>query len=255
MNNYQNFIFDLDGTLYHGDASIPNAVIYVNKLTQSGKNVYLLTNNSTLPVKDIFSKMTNMGYEIDIKNIITSSQITHNYAKLNGIKNPYIIGEIGLKENFFFTELESIDAVITGLDRDFNYEKLVNAVELIRSGSRFIATNTDRLLPTANGYNPGAGTIVNAISYATNIEPIIMGKPSRVCLDYLEKNVKINKKNTLFVGDNLLTDIKQADDYGYDSLLVMSGVHNIRDVEKLGIKPKYISESLSEKEIRLYENK
>lgn len=252
--DYQNYIFDLDGTLYNGGKAITAAVKFINELLIQNRRIYFLTNNSTIPEEEIMQKLRKMNYPVELDSIITSSMIALDYSIQILVKNPYIVGERGLKDKFIFEKSKYVDAVICGLDREFNYEKLYDAAHYIGKGAKFIATNSDKILPTENGYSPGAGSILSSVAYATDVEPIIVGKPSKTCIEYLKKKLSITRENTIFVGDNLLTDIKQADDYGFDSIFVTTGVHDIDDIVRLQVKPKYISESLGLKGIEKYED-
>ena len=52
------------------------------------------------------------------------------------------------------------------------------ACGLIRRGARFTATHPDRLIPGEGGLLPYMGGILEAMTAATGVEPIIAGKPS-----------------------------------------------------------------------------
>ena len=61
---------------------------------------------------------------------------------------------------------EAVDAVMVGLHRQFDYERLRIAATAVRRGARFIATNSDVTFPTPDGLIPGAGAIVAAVAAA-----------------------------------------------------------------------------------------
>ena len=90
-----------------------------------------------------------------------------------------IVGEAGLRqaveeEGFVVVEdgEASCDWVIAGLDRGFTYAKLAGATRAIMGGARFVATNSDALLPGECGLVvPGAGTMIAAIPTATAVAP------------------------------------------------------------------------------------
>jgi len=56
---------------------------------------------------------------------------------------------------------------------------------------------------------------------------MIVGKPNPYFVDHVVSKYGFDKSKCLFVGDNLETDIKMAEDTGISSLLVLSGVTNL----------------------------
>ena len=88
----------------------------------------------------------------------------HDYPK-----EVYLVGEDAFKlilEDHGFNVLDSSEGaktVVVGINFSFDYEKLKHAIIAILNGADFIASNTDALLPTEDGFLPGAGTMVAAI--------------------------------------------------------------------------------------------
>ena len=73
------FLFDLDGTVYLGDTVIEGAIETLKKLTAMGKKVCFLTNNSSKDKREYVKKITDMGYPVDLWQIITSTMATIRY--------------------------------------------------------------------------------------------------------------------------------------------------------------------------------
>ncbi len=121
--------------------------------------------------------------KLDVLQIVNSADATAQFLSRHfpGGGPVYIIGENGLTETLenqgFYISERDVLAVIVGMDRKVNYEKLGKAATLIRSGAMFIGTNPDRTYPTPEGLMPGAGSILAAVVAASETEPQIMGKP------------------------------------------------------------------------------
>lgn len=64
-------------------------------------------------------------------------------------------------------------------------------------------------------------------------------------LDMVKSLYQIDEKRSIFVGDNLHTDILFAKDGNIDSLLVLTGVTTERDCQEEGIWPSYIIQGIS----------
>ena len=94
------------------------------------------------------------------------------------------------------------EAVVMGLDRGVNFRKMVEATLLVRTGIPFYATNTDKTFPTPRGQIPGAGAWISVITTATDVQPIVAGKPFPFLMDLsLEKlGTKRKKRWSLATG-------------------------------------------------------
>ena len=59
-------------------------------------------------------------------------------------------------EGFVAADTE-VEVVVASVNRDVTYPKIKRAVDLIRGGARFIATNLDPNIPSEDGVLPGSG--------------------------------------------------------------------------------------------------
>jgi len=120
-----------------------------------------------------------------------------------------------------------IDAVVVGLDNDFNYRKLCIANVLLQKHPEalLIATNEDAydLVGSDARHLPGNGSLVKAIECCSQRDAINVGKPSKILAELLSEEHGLNPARTLFVGDRLDTDIKFGKDGGMQSALVLTG--------------------------------
>ncbi|SFQ19156.1 4-nitrophenyl phosphatase [Bradyrhizobium sp. Ghvi] len=64
-----------------------------------------------------------------------------------------------------------------GLDHHITHEKMRIAVEADHEWSSLIGANPDLLLPSADGFEPGAGATIAAVAAAAQVKPLIAGKP------------------------------------------------------------------------------
>jgi len=138
-----------------------------------------------------------------------------------------------------------VGAVVTGLDVNLNYRRLATAQSYIQRGALFIATNTDVNFPFASGDHtqrllPGAGSIVKALETCTQKTPFVVGKPSGYFLELIELEHHIDKSKTVFIGDNLHTDILFGNGLGIQTIFVTTGVSKLEDMDTYGIYPSYV---------------
>ena len=93
----------------------------------------------------------------------------------------------------------------------------------VRAGATWMATNTDKTLPSPRGPLPGNGSLVAVLRTALDREPdVVVGKPAPALFTTAASLSKAQRPLT--VGDRLDTDIEGAVNAGMDSLLVLTGV-------------------------------
>lgn len=249
----------------------------------SGKKVIFVTNNSTKSRQDYQKKLTSMGIPSDVEEIFASAYSSAIYIsrilKLPPGKNKvFVLGESGIEtelktENVPFiggtdpslrrdmtpadytalADGSAIDpevgVVLAGLDFHINYLKLSTAYQYLRRGAKFLATNTDSTLPSANSFFPGAGSISIPLVYMTGEQPTALGKPSQAMMDAIEGKFQLDRARTCMVGDRLNTDIQFGIEGGLGgTLAVLTGVSKKEDWEAddAAAVPAYYVDKLSD---------
>jgi glycerol 3-phosphatase-2 len=136
-------------------------------------------------------------------------------------------------------------AVVQGYAPDLSYGLLAEAAMAVRDGALFVAANTDRTLPSPRGLAPGNGSLVQVITTATGVQPIVAGKPEPPL--HHEAVARTGAKRPLVVGDRLDTDIEGAFRGGADSLMVLTGVSTPRELVLAPPpqRPTYVSADLA----------
>jgi len=227
-------ILDMDGVVWRGDTPIGDLVATFQRIRERGLKFVFATNNSTKTSEQYVAKLKGFGVDVEPWQVVTSSQaaaraIAQTYSR--GTK-ALVIGEDGLRipleqEGFEIVSLESApeaQVVVMGMDRGVSFEKLSEATLLIRQGVQFYATNMDKTFPTPRGQIPGAGAWASVIITATNVEPIVAGKPFPFLMELSLERLGTRKEETLVVGDRLETDIAAGQRVGCPTALVLSGV-------------------------------
>ncbi|WP_048055931.1 HAD-IIA family hydrolase [Pyrococcus sp. ST04] len=251
-------IFDMDGVLYRGNKPIEGARELVELLKSSGVPFLFLTNNSTKTPRMYREKLERMGIDVSEERIVTSGLATRLYMEKHFPPGEiFVIGGEGLVEEMErlgwgvvgVDEARSgrwrdVKYVVVGLDPGLTYEKLKYGTLAIRNGAKFIGTNPDTTFPGEEGIYPGAGSILAALKAATDVEPMIIGKPNEPMFEIVKD--KIGEEELWMVGDRLDTDIAFAKRFGMKAVMVLTGVHSLDDVEKIGIKPDLVLPSVKE---------
>ena len=249
LGRYRAFLLDMDGVLVHGWRPLPGAAEALRKLRSHGR-VVVFSNNSTRSRRAFAQRLQEVGLEVAPEEIVNSAYVVAQYLReLNGPAKVYCIGEEGLREELELAghrlvPPEEAQFVIAGMDREFDYQKLAEALRALLRGARLIATNTDATFPTPEGLLPGAGAIVGALR-GMGFEPeAIVGKPSPIAFRVALSAAGARPEECLVIGDRLETDILGAQRAGLDSVLVLSGVTSQAELEGSPIKPTWVVRDL-----------
>jgi 4-nitrophenyl phosphatase len=227
-------ILDMDGVLWKDAEPIIDLPAVFGWIESLGLKVILATNNATKQVEEYIDKIRQLGVELRPEQIITSAEVAATYLRehANPEKPIYVVGTNSLKRIVAaagFTianedDYQTPEAVIVGMDPEINFQKLSNATLLIRKGALFVATNPDVSFPTPRGDVPGAGAIISAIQVASQIEPVIIGKPYPAMFQEAFARLGLLPSEVMGIGDRLETDILGAQRAGCLSGCVLSGV-------------------------------
>lgn len=225
---------DLDGVLWLAHEPVPGAAEAVEALREGGRRVVFVTNNSVDPVSDQVRALAAIDVAAE-GDVVTSAMAAASLVRRG--ERVLVVGGHGIVEAVDHAGAIALtardagvppDAVIVGLDRGVDYPRLSAAATAIRSGARFIATNTDATFPTPTGPAPGGGAIVAAVATAAGVEPTVAGKPhaamAQLIGDVVGGASGFDPATVVMVGDRPETDGLFAGVLGCAFALVRSGV-------------------------------
>lgn len=225
---YRLYIFDLDGTLFWGEEPIPGASKALAKLRQAGAGIRFLTNNSSQTRDTYVSKLQRLGFEAHSHEVYSSAIGTAAYLTSQSLNSAFVVGEPGLKETLNQAGIEVTDqnpaATVVGICKTFSYDLLNQAMQAIRGGAKFVATNTDPTYPMEGGqFIPGSGSIVASVRICSEAEPFVVGKPNPYLVNLILRDAEVPPNQALVIGDRMDTDIEAGIQAGCDTLMVLTG--------------------------------
>jgi hypothetical protein len=111
-------------------------------------------------------------------------------------------------------------------------------------GIPWVATNTDWTIPVARGIAPGNGTLVSAVHTAVGRLPVVAGKPELPMFEVAFE--RFGAVRSVVVGDRLDTDILGANRSGCESVMVLTGIDQAKQILAAvpDQRPTYIVEDL-----------
>jgi len=251
LAHYDGFLVDIDGVLVRGAEPLPGAAESLAKLSERGR-VLLLTNNSTRSREQHAEHLRSLGFEIDAEDLLPTSYLAAEHLRLvRGALRVWVLGEDGLREELLTAghrlapAPSEADAVVVGMDRSIDYQALSQALDALRAGAQWIATNEDGTYPVPGGLKPGAGAMVGALRGMGFAPDVVIGKPSPVAYDAALRHLAVDRGRVLMIGDRLETDIAGGTGAGLDTALVLGGISTAADVEASPIPPTWIADSFA----------
>ena len=244
-------VIDMDGVLYRGDEPLPKLREFFAHLRQRPIPFILATNNSTHTPEQYTAKLARMGVEILPAEILTSGQATARFLARQYPPGTrvHVFGMPSLRqaveEEGFVLADEDVAVVVASMDREVTYEKLKRAALLIRGGARFVATNRDPTVPSAEGrLLPGTGAMIAALETASGVTPMAIGKPEPTMFQLALAQMEARPETTATIGDRLDTDILGGQRAGLTTICVLSGSSSRAEAEAFG--PDFIFQDIAE---------
>ena len=247
------WLFDLDGTVYLGEALIPGAARTLAALRADGRRVAFLSNKPLYTRADYAEKLTRLGVPTRTDEVVNSSIVLARHlqtldpgAPVFVIGEPPLIGELRA-HGFEVRNDPDVRWVVIAFDRTFDYAKLNTALQAVRRrDARLIATNPDRTCPTDEGEIPDCAGMMAAVEAVTgkSVE-VVVGKPSPIILEVALATLGVAASDSVIVGDRIETDIVMGKRLGLTTVLVLSGITRPGDPRIAELRPDLVVDSIA----------
>ncbi len=239
------FILDMDGVIYHGNKILDGVHEFVTWMIEQNKQFVFLTNSPEKTPHELSMKLGRMGLDVSADHFYTSAMATAEFlSSQNEGCTAYVIGEAALTKALYdkgiYMNDINPDYVVVGETRTYNFEKLEKAIELVNHGAKLIGANPDTVGVTETGIMPATGSLVAPIEIATGKKAYFVGKPNPLMLRHGLRKVGLHSNEIAFIGDRMDTDIIAGIESNIDTILVLSGVTAMADIDKFPYRPKYI---------------
>ncbi len=262
MRQFAGYILDLDGTVYLGERLIPGAGEAIATLRARGARIVFLSNKPIQTREHYAAKLNRLGVPVEVDDVINSSAVMAHYLgrRAPGAKL-YVVGEKPLLDELRRAGFNvvgdpsgigwKVDFVVAAFDRTFDYAKLNHAMQAIKRGARFVATNPDRTCPVDEGEVreiPDCAGMVGAIEGVTGVKvEEIVGKPSPLMIEAALARLGLPASECLAAGDRLETDVVMGKRAGLGgTALVLSGISTREMLATAPAQPDYVLETIAE---------
>lgn len=232
----QAIVCDLDGTLYLESGPINGAKEFLQRVLNSGRQLFYFTNNTSVSRQAWINKLRAFGFPVEPSQLLTSGDCADAYLRRHNLfPRIYLVGNADLKKEFQARGYDCLDdqealqdfpqAILLSFDTELNYNKIHTCYDLILMDIPYIATHPDKLCPVTRGtFKPDVGSFISMFETATGgVRPTIVGKPTKEAVRFMSEKSKLSPEKIAFIGDRLYTDIRMAATSGMVGVLVLSG--------------------------------
>ena len=240
-SKYDYFLFDVWGVVHDGSTAYPGAIEAITYLRSQGKKICFLSNAPRRASK-VATMLERFGVTPNLYDFVMSSgEATFLDLKKNqeaGFKdfgqNYFYIGpqkDIDLLDGLDYKRVDDAAqaqfAITTGFDGDDSVlaEKMPQALAAKENNLTLICVNPDMIVVKQDGREMICAGALAKEYQALGGKVIYYGKPfASVYKIVCEIFNDPKNEEMLMIGDGMETDIKGANDFKIDSLLVTGGV-------------------------------
>jgi 4-nitrophenyl phosphatase len=218
LGELRGFAFDLDGTIWEGPHLLPGAAELIHDLRSAGIGVVFASNCSRSGAAVLSRRLAELGITATPAEILTPFDLVGGEVRRRlGAVPVLVIGTTQLATVLAASGhtpvpvdgWEQAKAVVVGVDTDFNYDRLRAAARAVASGAAFFAVNLDARFPVGPGdFDPGCGSLAEAIAVASGARPIAIGKPERTLFRTAIERLGYPGHQVAMVGDSTSSDIE-----------------------------------------------
>ena len=238
-------LIDLDGVLYEGETPITGAADTLAWLDEQAIPKLFVTNTSSRPRSALVDKLAAMGIAVTADEILTPAVTAVSWLNENCDGPVALFVAEPTKVEFSALTIadedsaDNVAAVVIGdYGEGWSFAELNRAFRLLMGDPQpaLVALGMTRYWHAPDGLRLDTAPFVVALSHATGVEPVVLGKPAVPFFETALALLGTTTDETLMIGDDIRTDVGAAQDFGVRGILVRTGKYLPGDLE-LGIEP------------------
>lgn len=268
IDRYAVLLLDGYGVLVDSSGALPGAADLIARLNRAGKRYFILTNDASKLPATAARRYQSYGLTIAADRFITSGSLLGGYFAEHGLAGARSV-VLGPDDSRRYVELaggqvvlptDPFDVLVIGDESGFPFVETVDRVltALIRKVDRgepvhLVLPNPDLIYPAAGGgFGIASGSVALMLEAALGLRyparPDLrfarLGKPHAPI--FADAARRSGTRDMVMLGDQLETDVRGANAFGLDSVLVDGGVTaSSLDTLPAPLRPTYRLRSLA----------
>jgi HAD superfamily hydrolase (TIGR01458 family) len=244
-------LLDIDGVLYVGDEPLPGAIEALERLRELAGGVLLVTNTTSKSRGAIVEHLRDLDFDVAGNEVLTPAVLALAHCRSRSYRTVSLLVGDSLREDLaeldVATEDEPVDAVVLGdLGPRFTAATLNAAFRQLMDGAELVALQHNRYWRRADGLALDVGAYAAALEYASGVEPVVVGKPSRKFFAAALEQLDADAADAVMVGDDVEADVGGGLAAGIASVLVRTGKYREDAVASSGIVPSATVDSIAD---------
>ena len=225
------YFIDVQGTLISDEDKTPieGSVEFVRKLRETNTPFMLITNNTKTSSKEFLRFLQRSGFDVEERHyidpltVLTQSVVEKKIAAYGTRQFVQNIQALGYKLDYTTPE-----AVLVAIKKDFTADEYADMIEFLLSGAKLVGMHETSLYAKEGKRYPGVGAILKMLSFATQKNYEVVGKPSELFYKKALEKLKSQDKNATFdtitiISDDVTGDLVGAKKLGMKTVFVTSG--------------------------------
>jgi len=243
LEDVRGFVFDVDGSLVHRGTDfrsepLPGAVEVIEAIRASSRPLVLFTNGSHLDPETFAAGLREDGLPVQDDELLTPVVSATSYLRQHLPGRPTMVfGSHEIKrrmerEGVPLTDTDEAGAVFVAHVPQVDMDDLETAARAVMKGAPLLTANYGPGFWGSNGliFSRGAMTTA-AIAKVTEVEPIVVGKPSQVAVEATTERLGAPADQHAVIGDDIDMDIALGHLGGSRTILVRSGMSGKLDLD------------------------
>ncbi len=269
FERYGALLVDAYGVLVHTEGAFAGAASFVRRLADEQMPYVVITNDASRLPETCADKYSRDGLDIPADHIVTSGSLLADYVADRGLQGARAL-VLGTRDSKTYADRAGLrlvdvdhgdlDMLILGDEASYDFIPSVDAAlttlfRKVDAGEDFelVVPNPDLIYQrseTSYGFTTGsiAALFERALAERYPGEDLCferLGKPFAPMFE--EAVARAGTRRCAVLGDQLETDIKGANDFGLDSVLVATGLTDLEStLRHSAVEPDFVLESLDE---------
>lgn len=249
----QGLLLDLDGVFFIGDEPVARGVDVITWARAEGIPHLFVTNTTSHPRSHLVAKLTGFGLAVDAEQILTPA-VAARAALADVAGTVALLVPAATATEFDGLPLlpegseDGAAAVVVGdLGEAWDFASLNRAFRLLMAQPQplLVALGMTRYWRDVDGLHLDVGPFVQALVYATGVQPLVTGKPSAGFFAAACARLGLPSADVVMVGDDVLGDVDGAQRAGLRGVLVRTGKFAPADLDR-GVTPDGVLDSVAD---------
>ncbi|PKM65830.1 MAG: hypothetical protein CVU95_13590 [Firmicutes bacterium HGW-Firmicutes-2] len=239
-------IIDLDGTLIHKGNATLGASELIKYLKLKKIPFRIITNSVGRTPSELAQKVKAVGIDIEQSLFLNPIIALDKFLVENNVKSFYFVGPKKIAESLSVVpEYDDYPeyVILSGLE-EADYNLLNRLFGYLKKGSKLLTMSRSEYYITEDGPKLDTGAFTRMLESHAKNEALLFGKPSAELFRAALIEMDLESSSVMVIGDDVMTDIRGAKEYGLYSVLVRTGKYQFGD--ELKEEPHFICNNLIE---------